>query len=113
MGEIDVLIYNARGEFTACEPLDMSYAALEDIYRAEVLGAFAAAKPVLPAVIKRSRGGVFFSTATAAYLRSRTRPLNATGKFGVRALSQGLTKTCAEDAVHFVPYRRELVPDDP
>ena len=31
MGEIDVLIYNARGEFVACEPLDMSYAALEDV----------------------------------------------------------------------------------
>jgi short-subunit dehydrogenase len=28
MGEIDVLIYNARGEFTACEPLKMSYTAL-------------------------------------------------------------------------------------
>ena len=43
MDEIDVLIYNARGEFTACEPLDMTYAALEDTYRVEVVGAFAAA----------------------------------------------------------------------
>lgn len=31
MGEIDVLIYNARGEFTVCEPLEMSYTAFEDV----------------------------------------------------------------------------------
>ena len=105
MGEIDVLIYNARGEFTACEPLDMSYAALEDVYRVEVVGAFAATKSVLPAMIKRSRGSVFFSSATAAYRGSGTHPLYAIGKFGLRALSQSLTKAYAKDGVHFVHVR--------
>ena len=105
MGEIDVLIYNARGEFTACEPLDMSYAALEDVYRVEVVGAFAATKSVLPAMIKRSRGSVFFSSATAAYRGSGTYPLYAIGKFGLRALSQSLTKAYAKDGVHFVHVR--------
>ena len=85
MDEIAVLIYTARGEFTACEPLDMTYAALEDTYRVEVVGAFAAAKTVLPAMIKRSRGSIFFSSATAAYRGSRTHPLYAIGKFGLRA----------------------------
>ena len=33
----------------------MSYAALEDVYRVEVIGAFAAAKSVLPGMIKRQR----------------------------------------------------------
>ena len=103
MDEIDVLIYNARGEFTACEPLDMTYAALEDTYRVEVVGAFAAAKTVLPAMIKRSRGSIFFSSATAAYRGSRTHPLYAIGKFGLRALSQSLTKAYAKDGVHIVP----------
>ena len=46
MGEIEVLIYNARGEVAACEPLEMTYEALEDVYRVEVVGAFAAARPV-------------------------------------------------------------------
>jgi NAD(P)-dependent dehydrogenase (short-subunit alcohol dehydrogenase family) len=73
MGEIDLLIYNARGAFTACDPLDMSYAALEDVYRVEVIGAFAAAKSVLPGMIRRSRGSVFFSSATAAFRGSNTR----------------------------------------
>jgi NAD(P)-dependent dehydrogenase (short-subunit alcohol dehydrogenase family) len=113
LGEVDVLIYNARGEFTACEPLDMSYAALEDVYRVEVLGAFAAAKSVLPAMIKRSHGSVFFSSATAAYRGSRTRPLYAIGKFGLRALSQSLTKAYAKDGVHIVHVRLDCDLDVP
>jgi len=121
MGEVDVLIYNARGEFTACEPLDMSYAALENVFRVEVIGAFAAAKSVLPAMIKRSRGSVFFSSATAAYRGSHTYPLYAIGKFGLRALSQSLTKAYAKFGIHIVhvrldcdldvPYMRELYGD--
>ncbi len=113
MGDIDVLIYNARGEFTACEPLEMTYAALEDIYRVEVVGAFAAAKSVLPAMIERSRGSVFFSSATAAFRGSRTHPLYAIGKFGLRALSQSLTKAYAKDGVHIVHVRLDCDLDVP
>lgn len=113
MGEIDVLIYNARGEFTACEPLDMSYAALEDVFQVEVIGAFAAAKSVLPAMIKRSSGSIFFSSATAAYRGSRTHPLYAIGKFGLRALSQSLTKAYAKDGVHIVHVRLDCDLDVP
>ena len=113
MGDIDVLIYNVRGEFTACEPLEMSYAALEDVFQVEVIGAFAAAKSVLPAMIKRSRGSVFFSSATAAYRGSRTHPLYAIGKFGLRALSQSLTKAHAKDGVHIVHVRLDCDLDVP
>jgi len=96
LGEIDVLIYNARGEFMASAPLDMSYAALEDIYRVEVIGAFATAKSVLPSMIKQSRGSLFFSIATAALRGSGTYPLYFIGKFGLRALSQSLTRVYAK-----------------
>lgn len=113
MGEIDLLIYNARGEFTACEPLDMSYAALEEVYRVEVVGAFAAAKSVLPDMIERSRGSVFFSSATAAFRGSRSHPLYAIGKFGLRALSQSLTKAYARDGVHIVHFRLDCDLDVP
>ncbi len=122
MGDIDVLIYNARGEFTRCEPLEMSYAALEDIYRVEVVGAFAAARSVLPAMRARGRGSIFFSSATAALRGSSTHPLYAIGKFGLRALSQSLCKAYARDGVHIVhvrldcdldvPLMRELYGDD-
>ena len=36
VGVVDVLIYNARGEFTRREPLDMTYAELEEVYRVEM-----------------------------------------------------------------------------
>jgi len=118
MGAIDVLIYNVRGDFTTCEPLDMTYTALEQIYRVEVVSAFAAARTVLPAMMKRSRGSIFFSSATAAYRGSHTHPLYAIGKFGLRALSQSLAKAYAKCGVHIihvrldcdldVPYMREI-----
>jgi NAD(P)-dependent dehydrogenase (short-subunit alcohol dehydrogenase family) len=113
MGEIDLLIYNVRGAFTACDPLDMSYAALEEVYRLEVIGAFAAAKSVLPGMIARSRGSVFFSSATAAFRGSSTHPLYAIGKFGLRALSQSLSKAYAKDGVHIVHLRLDCDLDVP
>ena len=113
LGEIDVLIYNARGDFTACAPLEMSYAALEDIYRVEVIGAFAAAKSVLPSMIDRSRGSLFFSSATAALRGSATHPLYSIGKFGLRALSQSLTRAYAKDGVHIVHFRLDCNLDVP
>lgn len=113
MGEIDLLVYNVRGAFTACDPLDMSYAALEETYRAEVIGAFAAAKSVLPGMIERSRGSLFFSSATAAFRGSSTHPLYAIGKFGLRALSQSLSKAYAKNRVHIVHFRLDCDLDVP
>ncbi len=112
-GVIEILIYNARRPFTACAPLDMSYADLEETFRVEVVGAFAAAKAALPAMIGRSGGSIFFSSATAAYRGSRTHPLYAIGKFGLRGLSQSLTKAYAGDGVHIVHVRLDCDLDVP
>ncbi len=105
MGEIELLIYNARGPFNACEPLEMTYEDLLEVYRLEVVGAFAAAKAVLPDMIERSGGAVFFSSATAAFRGSGTYPLYAIGKFGLRALSQSLTKAYARHGIHIAHFR--------
>ena len=91
----------------------MSYAALEDVYRVEVIGAFAAAKSVLPGMIKRSRGSVFLSSATAAFRGSNTHPLYAMGKFGLRALSQSLSKTHAKNGAHIVHFSLDCDLDVP
>lgn len=113
MGAVDVLLYNVRGEFTACEPLEMSYAALEEIFRVEVVGAFAAAKSVLPSMRSRGQGSIFFSSATAAYRGSKAYPLYAIGKFGVRGLSQSLAKAYSADGVHIVHVRLDCDLDVP
>ena len=113
IGAIEVLIYNARRDFVACAPLDMSYAELEESFRVEVIGAFAAVKSVLPAMIERKRGTVFFSSATAAFRGSATYPLYAIGKFGLRALSQSLAKAHAKDGVHIAHVRLDCDLDVP
>lgn len=105
IGPIDTLIYNVRGSFGACEPLEMTVESLETTFRQEVIGAFVAAKAVLPAMRARGSGTVFFSSATAAFRGSARHPLYAIGKFGLRALSQSLTKAYAKDGVHIVHVR--------
>lgn len=113
LGDIEVLIYNARGPYELREPLEMSYEDLNEIYQLEVVGAFAAAKAVMPAMIKRGRGSVIFSSATAALRGSGTNPLYAIGKFGLRALSQSLAKAYARDGVHVVHVRLDCTLDVP
>ncbi len=113
MGEVQVLIYNARGSFTRCEPLAMTYAQLVEIFHVEVVGAFAAAKSVIPAMRERGSGSVLFSSATAALRGSGVVPLYAIGKFGLRALSQSLAKAYAKDGVHVVHFRLDCDLDVP
>ena len=113
MGRIDVLIYNVRGQFTACEPLDMRYEDLENIFRTEVIGAYAAARAVLPTMRQLGSGSIFFSSATAAFRGSATYPLYAIGKFGLRGLSQSLAKAYAKDGVHIVHVRLDCDLDVP
>lgn len=113
IGPIDVLIYNVRSVFTKCEPLDMTYDGMEEAFRVEVTGAFAAAKAVLPGMRTREHGTIFFSSATAAFRGSATHPVYAIGKFGLRALSQSLTKAYAKDGVHIVHMRLDCDLDVP
>ena len=113
LGEVEVLIYNVRGRFTRCEPLAMTYTQLEEIFRTEVVGAFAAARSVIPAMQARGHGSVLFSSATAALRGSAAFPLYAIGKFGLRALSQGLAKAYAKDGVHVAHVRLDCDLDVP
>ncbi|MEM7271224.1 MAG: SDR family NAD(P)-dependent oxidoreductase, partial [Pseudomonadota bacterium] len=113
IGQIDVMIYNVRGGFPASEPLDMTYKAMEEVHRLEVVGAFAAAKAVLPDMRARGSGRILFSSATAAYRGSAGYPLYAIGKFGLRALSQSLAKAYANEGVHIVHVRLDCDLDVP
>lgn len=112
-GEVDVLIYNARGGYTLREPLAMRFDELEEIFRLEVVGALAAAKAVMPAMIERGRGSVIYSSATAAFRGSSTNPLYAIGKFGLRALAQSLAKAYAKRGVHVAHMRLDCTLDVP
>lgn len=113
MGGVEALIYNARGGYDLRAPLAMTYAELDQVYKLEVVGAFAAAKGVMPAMIARGRGSVLFSSATAAFRGSANNPLYAIGKFGLRALAQSLAKAHAKDGVHVAHVRLDCALDVP
>ena len=112
-GNIDVLIYNVRGNYELKEPLDMSFSDLENIYNLEVVGAFAAVKMLLPGMIKQKHGKIIFSSATAALRGSGTNPIYAIGKFGLRALSQSLAKAYSKKGVHVSHVRLDCALDVP
>jgi len=112
-GAVEILIYNARGGYDFRAPLAMSYAELEAIYRLEVIGAFAAAKALMPAMIARGHGTVIYSSATAALRGSANNPLFAIGKFGLRALAQSLAKAYAKNGIHVAHMRLDCTLDVP
>lgn len=113
IGPVDVLIYNVRGGMNAKPPLEMTYAEMRDIYEIEVVGAYAAARAVMPAMIERRAGTVIYSSATAALRGSGTNPLYAIGKFGLRALAQSLAKAYARNGVHVAHVRLDCALDVP
>jgi len=110
---IEILIYNARGNYAAKEPLEMTFSDLEEIYRLEVLGAFAATKILLPRMIRNNKGTIIYSSATAAFRGSGTNPLYAIGKFGLRALSQSLAKAYSQKGIHIAHIRLDCTLDVP
>src|SRR6476469_9078161 len=93
--------------------LAIEYAELRDILEIEVVGALAAAKAVMPAMIDKGRGTVIFSSATAAFRGSAGNPLYAIGKFGLRALTQSLAKAYAKEGVHVAHVRLDCDLDVP
>jgi NAD(P)-dependent dehydrogenase (short-subunit alcohol dehydrogenase family) len=113
MGAIEVLIYNVRGGMNAKPPLEMTFDEMRDIYEIEVVGAHAAAKAAIPAMIERGHGTVIYSSATAALRGSGSNPLYAIGKFGLRALSQSLAKAYARHGVHVAHMRLDCGLDVP
>ena len=112
-GGVEVLVYNVRGDLRMKPPLAIEYAELRDILEIEVVGALAAAKAVMPAMIDKGRGTVIFSSATAAFRGSAGNPLYAIGKFGLRALAQSLAKAYAKEGVHVAHVRLDCDLDVP
>jgi NADP-dependent 3-hydroxy acid dehydrogenase YdfG len=113
LGDVDVLIYNVRGELKWKPPLAVEYDEVREIIDVEVTGALAAAKAVMPGMIERKRGTVIFSSATAAFRGSGSNSLYAIGKFALRALSQSLAKAHAKDGVHVAHVRLDCALDVP
>ena len=110
LGQFEAALSAADG---ICKNLTPDIINLKKIYREEVIGAFAAAKSVLPQMIEQNAGSIFFSSATAAVRGSADFPLYAIGKFGLRALSQSLAKAYARHGIHIAHFRLDCNLDVP
>ncbi|HLR86566.1 MAG TPA: SDR family NAD(P)-dependent oxidoreductase [Wenzhouxiangella sp.] len=99
LGHPQVLIYNA-GLFQLGGVLELSADAFENAWKVNCMGAFLAAREVLPAMVKNGAGSILLTGATAALRGGAGFAGLAVGKFGLRALSQSLAREFGPQGVH-------------
>ena len=120
LGDPEVFVYNA-GSFQMGGILEVSPAQFDFCLKANCAGAFYAAQQVLPAMQEAGRGTVLLTGATASMRGSARFAALATGKFGLRALSQSMAREFGPQGIHVAhiiidgqintPRVREMSPD--
>jgi NAD(P)-dependent dehydrogenase (short-subunit alcohol dehydrogenase family) len=99
LGDPGVFVYNA-GAFVPGGILDVTAEQFESAWRANCLGAFLAAREVVPAMLARGRGTILLTGATAGLRGSANFSGLAVGKFGLRALGQSLARELHPKGIH-------------
>jgi NAD(P)-dependent dehydrogenase (short-subunit alcohol dehydrogenase family) len=99
LGDPGVLVYNASG-FQPGSVLDLTPEQLESCWKVGCLGAFVAAKEVIPAMLTRGQGTILLTGATAALRGSANFAALAVPKFGLRALGQSLARELHPKGIH-------------
>lgn len=99
LGVPEVLVYNA-GAFVRGEVHELEPAAFEGAWRANCLGAFLAAREIVPDLRRLGRGTILLTGATASTRGSAGFSALAVGKWGLRALAQSLARENAPHGVH-------------
>jgi NAD(P)-dependent dehydrogenase (short-subunit alcohol dehydrogenase family) len=97
-GAPSVLIYNAH-KFLIESFAQTSITDFEDVWRTDTLGAFIAAKALLPAMCEQG-GTILFSGATASTRGSANFSAFASAKFALRGLAQSLAREYAQEGIH-------------
>jgi NAD(P)-dependent dehydrogenase (short-subunit alcohol dehydrogenase family) len=120
LGPVDVLVYNA-GFFRIAGLLELAPHELQEAWRVGCLGAFVAARQVLPDMVSRGRGTILLTGATASRRGSARFAALAVGKFGLRALGESMAREFGPQGVHVAhvvidgvidtPSVRQLLPD--
>lgn len=122
LGEVEVLVHNA-GSGTWGTVENVSTADLEAAWRVNVLGAFAAAREVIPAMKQRGQGSIVFIGATASRRGGAKAAAFAQAKAAQRSLAESLARHLWPAGIHValvvidgvvdLPRTRERMPDKP
>ncbi len=99
LGAPEVLIYNAAG-FQMGGILDLTPAAFEEGFRINCMGGFLAAQKAIPPMVKKGKGTILFTGATASLRGSARFAAFAVGKFGLRALAQSMAREFGPQGIH-------------
>lgn len=99
LGDPEVFVYNA-GAFQMGGILEVTPEQFDFCFKANCAGAFYAAQQVLPAMQEAGRGTVLLTGATASMRGSARFAALATGKFGLRALSQSMAREFGPQGIH-------------
>ena len=99
LGPIDVLIYSAgKGMWGSAE--EVSITEFEESWRVNTLGAFAAARAVIPAMKSRGAGQIIFVGATASRRGGAKTAAFASAKAAQRSLAESLARLLGPSGVH-------------
>ena len=120
LGPVDVAVFNAAG-ITRGSIVETTKEEFELMWRASALGGFLVGREAARRMIKRGRGTILFTGATASIRASANFSAFAAGKHGLRALAQSMAKELGPKGIHVahvvvdgiidVPRTRELIPD--
>ncbi|KAL4861411.1 hypothetical protein BDV12DRAFT_180314 [Aspergillus spectabilis] len=101
LGPVHVLIYNAGSRrFTPRTILETESSEFENFTRINLFGAFFATKCVLPDMLSQSSGTIIFTGATGSIRGSAGLSSFSPGKFGLRSLSQIITREFQGQGIH-------------
>jgi NAD(P)-dependent dehydrogenase (short-subunit alcohol dehydrogenase family) len=112
LGDPEVLVYNAS-TFKQGTLHDVTPEDLEASWRVGCLGAYTAAREVVPAMLMRGRGTLLFTGATAALRGSAGFAAFSVSKFGLRALGQSLARELHPKGIHVAHVILDGIIDSP
>lgn len=99
LGPAQVLVYNAGG-FQMGGLLELDPADFERSFKVSCMGAFLAAREVVPAMLAAGRGTILMTGATASIRGGARFAGFAVGKFGLRALAQSMARELHPKGIH-------------
>ena len=99
LGDPDLVVFNA-GAFLKANVLDIDPADFERCWRIGCLGGLHVGQAAARRMVKRGRGTILFSGATAALRGSAGFANLAVPKFGLRALAQSMARELGPQGVH-------------
>jgi NAD(P)-dependent dehydrogenase (short-subunit alcohol dehydrogenase family) len=99
LGDTDVLLYNAamRPFGTLMETKPSTF---ENTWRVGAFGAFLAAQQVVPAMLRKRRGVILFTGATAGVKPFPTSAAFGPAKFAMRGLAQVMARDLGPQGIH-------------